>query len=172
MKRGQEMTRYLLLFSCVIAIASSAVAQTKASGSYVCGKADSTYVIQIPDQEGSSYQIQQGKCTWTKSFTVAGLESTQNTGVSFTETASTSARWSSTGVTYYKNGDKAYHKGTGTYDPKTMISTGTWTYIGGTGKLQGIKGGGTGTCKIKSADLGGEMTCEIAGEYTLPAVKK
>ena len=160
------------LASLLILLPLNAGAQTKASGTLECGKADSTYSIQIPEQEGSSFEVVKGsKCTWTKSFTLAGIESTQNAGVDFVETTSTSVQWISSGVTYYKNGDKTFWRNTGTYDPKTMISTGKWTYVGGTGKFRGIKGGGTSSCKDSSTELGGG-NCECSGEYTLPAAKK
>jgi hypothetical protein len=43
----------------VFVFASSAIAQTKASGTFECGKADPTYTIQIPDREGYSLAIGQ-----------------------------------------------------------------------------------------------------------------
>jgi len=168
----KKQTIYLLIFCCVFAIASSAIAQTKFSGTVECGTADSTYMIQIPEQEGSSFAVTMGKCTWTKSFAIVGIESTNNEQINFTETTGTSVQVISYGVTYYKNGDKTTYKGTGTVDPKTMIFTGKWIYVGGTGKFQGIKGGGTSSSKMKSAELGAASTVEVNGEYTLPATKK
>jgi len=168
----KKHTIYLLIFCCFFAIASSANAQTKASGTMECGTADSTYMIQIPGQEGSSFAVTKSKCTWTKSFTIEGIESTHNKGVNFTETTGTSVQGIGSGATYYKNGDKTFHRSNVTYDPKTMIYTVKWMYVGGTGKFQGIKGGGTGSCKAKSAELGAGVTCEASGEYTLPATKK
>jgi len=168
----KKQTIYLLIFCCVFAFASSAIAQTKASGTCEGGAADSSYAIQIPDQEGSSFEVVKFKCKWTKSFTLEGIESTHNEGVTFIETTGTSAQFISSGNTYYKNGDRTSWRYTGTYDPKTKISTGKWTYVGGTGKFQGIKGGGTASSKEKSAELGGGSTGEASGEYTLPATKK
>jgi hypothetical protein len=164
----------ILIFCCVFAFASSTNAQTKASGTIECGKADltSTYVIQIPEQEGSSFKVNNSKCKWTKSFTLEGIESTHNEGVSFIETTRTSVQEIFSDATYYKNGDKTLRRGTGTYDPKTMITTYKWIFVGGTGKFKGIKGGGTSSCKAKSAELGGGITCEVSGEYTLTATKK
>jgi hypothetical protein len=42
---------------------------------------------------------------------------------------------------------------------------GTWSFTGGTGKLKGIKGKGMYKCKPE----GDNVTCDIEGEYTLPA---
>lgn len=44
-----------------------------------------------------------------------------------------------------------------------MEGKGTWGFTGGTGKLKGIKGKGTYTCKPS----GDENTCEVEGEYEL-----
>jgi hypothetical protein len=42
---------------------------------------------------------------------------------------------------------------------------GTWTYIKGTGKFEGIQGGGT----FKSYNMGpGQFYADFEGEYTLP----
>lgn len=167
------MTRYLLLLSCAVALVltSSAVAQTKASGSLDCDKSDPLHVIQIPDREGSSYAIGQNKCIWTKSMTIAGIDAKEFVNTGFTETMGTSIHTTSLGVSHYA-GDKVYSRGTGTLDPKTNTYAGKWTFISGTGKLRGIKGSGTYTCKAKSADPGAGYTCESEGEYTLPAAKK
>jgi hypothetical protein len=148
------------------------VAQTKASGTLDCGKYDVIHEIKVPDQAGFSYIIGQNKCTWPKSYTVEGLQSTHNVGVEFDEVVGTSGRYTVTGYTQYSNGDRAYHRTTGTFDTKKLLSSGKWTYTHGTGKLRGIKGSGTTECKIKSAEPDAGAICEINGEYTLPPVKK
>jgi hypothetical protein len=167
-----KMTRYLLLFSCVLALASSAVAQTKISRSIDCDKADPMHVIQIPDREGFSYMIGQYKCTLTKPMTIEGLEAKDYVSTNFGEVMGTSVRTTSTGVTHFINGDKLYGRSTGTIDQKALTSSGKWTYTSGTGKLRGIKGSGTYTCKSKGSESGAGYTCESEGEYTLPAARK
>jgi hypothetical protein len=147
----------------------SVLAQTKTSGLLECGKNDPTYTYQIPDEKGFSFAVGQSKCIWTKPFTVDGLQSIQNIGVGFDEEKGTLGQTTSVGFTQYKNGDKAYWKYSATYDTKAMTASGTWTYTRGTGKLLGIKGSGTCACKLK-AD--GGSTCEVKGDYTLPAAKK
>jgi hypothetical protein len=102
-----------------------------------------------------------------------GVESKDSVLVVFTEVMGASTRTVATGVTNYVNGDKHYVRSTGTTsDPKTMTSSSKWTTISATGKLRGIKSSGTSTCKSKSADLGAGLTCDIEGEYSLPAAKK
>jgi hypothetical protein len=46
------------------------------------------------------------------------------------------------------------------------LSTGTWRYIGGTGKFKGIMGKGT---YKGGPDASGNYVSEVNGEYTLPA---
>ena len=166
------MTKHLLLFAFAFAIATSTVAQTKASGTIDCDKADPMHAIQIPDRQGFAYVLGQYKCTWTKPISIEGIESKDLVNINFAEVMGTSGRITSTGVTYYTNGDKGYTRSTGTRDEKVMTSSGKWTFTLGTGKLRGIKGGGTYTCKMKSAEPGAGYTCDVEGEYTVPALKK
>jgi len=66
------------------------------------------------------------------------------------------------------DGDKAYYtyQGTSTLkDGAAQTEQGTWTLVGGTGKLKGIKGRGTYKGK---ADADGSMTYEIEGTYEAP----
>jgi hypothetical protein len=51
-------------------------------------------------------------------------------------------------------------------------SSGKWAFTLGTGKVSGIKGGGTYKCKMKSGESGAGYTCDTEGEYTLAAAKK
>jgi hypothetical protein len=166
------MTRCYLLFASALALTLSAVAQTKTSGSLDCEKADPRQVIPIPDREGYSYVIGQSKCTWTKPIAIEGLDAKGFVNTVFDEVTGASVRTTASGVTTYASGEKIYTHGSGTIDAKAMTSTGKWTFSGGTGKVRGIKGGGTYTCKLKSPEPGSAYTCDIEGEYTLPAAKK
>jgi hypothetical protein len=69
------------------------------------------------------------------------------------------------------NGDKVFIRFSGTdrsmKDGKPL-STGTWRYIGGTGKFKGIMGKGT---YKGGPDSSGNFVSEIKGYYTLPAKK-
>lgn len=160
----------ILLFACVFVPA--AVAQNKASGTLDCDKADPMHTIPIPDRQGYAFMISQNKCTWTKSLGIEGLEAKEFVNTGFNEVMGTSIRSTALGVTTYSNGDKGYTRATGTGDAKAMTLSGKWTFSVGTGKLRGIKGGGTYTCKMKSSEPGGGYTCDVEGEYTLPPAKK
>lgn len=166
------MTRYLLLISCILAFASSAVAQTKLLAVIDCDKSDPLYTIQVPDREGFAYQINQNKCIWTKGSALEGIESKDVVNVVVGEVMGNSVRTTHTQVTHYSNGDKVFVRGTGNVNQKALASSGKWSYSGGTGRFRGLKGGGTFTCKSKGSDFGSGYICDVEGEYTLPAAKK
>jgi hypothetical protein len=166
------MTRCFLLFASALALTLSAFSQTKISGSVDCDKSDPRHVIPIPDRAGYAYLISQNKCTWTKPFAIEGLEAKGFVNTVFDEVMGASIRTTAMGVTTYNSGAKGYTHTSGTTDAKAMTSSGKWIFSGGTGKLGGIKGGGTYTCKMKSAEPGSAYTCDVEGEYTPPAAKK
>jgi hypothetical protein len=166
------MKRQLLFIACALALASSAVAQTKFSGSLDCDKADPRYGIPIPDRPDFAYAVSQNKCTWPKGGSLEGLQAKELVNTTFLEVMGASGHSTATGVTRYDNGDKLYTRSTGTTDLKALTVSGKWTVTDGTGKLRGIKGGGTYACKLKSEESGAGYTCDVEGEYTVPAAKK
>ena len=162
----------ILLFACVFVPASSAVAQNKVSGVIDCDKADPMHSIPVPDRQGYSFVISQHKCTYTKSIAIEGLEAKEFVNSVFNEVMGASIRTTASGITTYSNGDKGYTRSAGTGDAKAMTRSGKWTFSGGTGKLSGMKGGGTYTCKMKSSEPGVGYTCNIEGEATPLPPKK
>lgn len=166
------MTRYLLLSVCVLAISMSAVAQTKVVAVIDCDNADPQYTIQAPDQEGFFYRINQSKCKWTKGSALEGIDSKDAVNIGFNDSRGASVVLAHRQVTHYKNGDKVFVVGTGDFNPKTLASSGKWSYTGGTGRFRGLKGSGTYTCKSKSTEANAGYTCDVEGEYTLPVPKK
>ena len=164
------MAKCLLAFACIFTISMSLAAQTKLVATIDCHKFEPQYTIQVPDQEGFSYLIGQNKCTWRKGSALEGIESKDAVNVIFDEVRGAAVRTTHTQVTHYTNGDKVFVTGTGNLNQKTSANSGKWSYTGGTGKFRGLKGGGTYTCK--SADANGDYSCDVEGEYTLPAAKK
>ena len=167
-----RILRLFLLVVCALALASNALAQTKISGTLNCNKAELSYAIPIPGLEGYAFSMNQNKCTWSRGFWIQGLQPTEFINTPFIDIEGASGQITAKGVNRYDNGDKTYSRSTGISDLKASTSSGKWTYTGGTGRLSGIKGGGTYTCKMESAEVGAGYTCEVVGEYTLPAAKK
>ena len=166
------MARYLLLSVCILALAMSAAAQTKLVAVIDCNNADPLHIIAVPDREGFSYQINQNKCKWTKGSDLEGIEPGEVFNVVFVDTRGARVRTDHTQVTRYTNGDRVFATGTGSYDSKAMSSTGKWSYTGGTGKFRGLKGSGSYVCKSKGAEPNSGYTCDVEGEYALPAAGK
>jgi len=167
-----KMIRCFLGVVCALAIASSALAQTKVSGTLDCDKADPTYLVPVPGREGFAFGLSQNKCTWLKGGSVGGLQPAEFFNTTILEVTGASALSTAAGVSRYTPADAAYSRSTGTHDRQALTVSGYWTDTGATGRLLGIKGGGTYTCKMKGPEPGVGYTCEVQGEYTLPAVKK
>jgi hypothetical protein len=75
--------------------------------------------------------------------------------------------------TTYEDGSATFSKFEGTTkeagDGKSSLFEGTYTYIRGTGRFEGIEGGGTYTGKrITPFAAGADNYTDIAGTYTLP----
>ena len=166
------MAKRLLFIVCALALASSAVGQTKLSGSLDCEKGDPSYTIPIPDRDGFAFFMDQNKCTWPKGSALEGLQPKELINTRFVEVTGASSRTTAAGITRYDNGDKLFTRSTGPGNLKSLTSSGKFIITGGTGKLKGIKGEGTYTCTLKSAEPAAGYTCEVNGEYTLPPAKK
>ncbi len=165
------MRSRLLLFACASAVASSAVAQTKIAGSIDCDKSEPRHAIPVPDRQGFALIIGQNKCTWTKPVAIKGAQTKDFTNTGFSEVMGPSAHTTGLGVSTYDSGDKTFTRATGSVDGKAGTNIGKWMFVGGTGKLSGIKGGGTFVCKLKGPEPGAGYTCDVKGSYTLPAAK-
>ena len=155
-----------LVFLGAAALAASAVAQTKTSGTAQC-KGDPPTPVAIGDRDGHSFAIGKAQCTWTK-FELGGVAYKDGVSVSMDEINGNKAASNGYHTATLANGDKttAHFRGTSTSkDGKFVSGSGTWTFSSGTGKFKGIKGKGTfkGT---PNAD--GTVSYQVDGEYTMP----
>jgi hypothetical protein len=152
----------------VLALAALASAQTKISGTVQCAKPDQQHAIEVGDRPNHSFTISQLKCTWTKSFEIAGVQSKEHVPTIFGEVSGNRSRDQEYAVGTMTNGDKYYGR---TQDSATLKDgvfesiEGKWSFAGGTGKLKGLKGKGTYTGK---GAPDGTSTFEVEGEYELP----
>ena len=156
----------VLMFLGAAAFATSAVAQTKVSGTAQC-KADPPAPVAIGDTPGHFFAIGKAQCTWS-GFEVAGVPSKEGVSVSSDEINGDSSTSNGFHTATLANGDKtvAHFQGkANSKDGKFQSGGVTWTYSSGTGKFKGIKGKGTfkGT---PNAD--GTVTYQVDGEYSLP----
>jgi hypothetical protein len=155
----------VLVFLGVAALATSALAETKTSGTARC-KPDQAAPVEIGDKPGHFFAIGKAQCTWS-GFEIAGVESKEGVSVSQDEIIGDRSTSNGYHMATLANGDKtvAHFQGRATSKNGKFVSGGgTWSFTGGTGKFTGIKGKGTfkGT---PNAD--GTVTYKVEGEYSL-----
>ena len=161
--------RIKTFFLCLIvfALAAAASAQTKISGTAQCGKPEPQSAIQVGDQPNHSFAISQSKCPYTKPSEIAGTQTKEFVATNFSENSGSRATTSGFVDGSMANGDKFHVRSQGSATAKEGVvesAEGTWSFVGGTGKLKGIKGKGT----YKGTGGPEGITYEIEGEYELP----
>lgn len=166
--------RSLFVVLAALALAASATAQTKASGTLQCAKSDPMNSIEVGDRPGHMYVLEKQACTWTKPMDVGGMQAKEGVSVQTNEVNAGKSNGGGSHTGTVEGGDKYMVRFTGhaTMDKSGVPTsiTGTWSYTGGTGKLKGISG--KGTYKNSGApNADGSQSFEVEGEYTLPAKK-
>lgn len=156
----------LLVFLGAAALAASAVAQTKTSGTAQC-KGDPPAPVEVGDMAGHSLAVGKAQCTWS-GFAIKGVKYKDGVSVSSDEINGDKATSNGYHTATLENGDKTtahFHGTSVSKDGKFVSGGGTWTFSSGTGKCKGIKGKGTykGT---PNAD--GTVSYKVDGEYSLP----
>lgn len=166
------MKRFLVPFAMLslllLAMAPVAGAQTKISGTNHCAKPDPQTTVQIGDRPNHALSVGQTKCSWTKPWEIAGIAGKEGVGTFSGEITGNTLKFHAYYVDEMANGDKAHYtyQGTSTLkDGALQTEQGTWTLVGGTGKLKGIKGKGT---YKGAAGADGTMSFEVEGEYEAP----
>jgi hypothetical protein len=160
--------RKSILVLGLILIAGAASAQTKLSAKEQCGKPEPQYAVPVGDQQGHMAMMAQAKCTFPEGE-IGGIkmESSQDTFWGDIQGATSSDRGYA--VVAVAGGDKAFVRFEGKTTMKDGMPSegkGTWVFLGGTGKLKGLKGKGTYAGK---AGADGSFLNDIEGEYTIPA---
>lgn len=119
------------------------------------------------DRPNHSFGTGQAKCPYTKPSEIAGTQTKDFVATTFSEISGSRATTRGFVDGTMNNGDKFRVRSQGSASLKEGViesAEGTWSFVGGTGKLKGIKG--KGTYKGKGGPEG--ITYEIEGEYELP----
>jgi len=139
-----------------------------ASGTVVCAKPQKESMIEIPDQAGHAYAINQSKCSWTKAMEIGDTKHNAGVVTGFDEITGTSGKGHGTYVDTLANGDTAVY----TYTSNVTLKDGAFqtgeskfTLVSVTGKLKGTRG--SGICKGTGA-ADGSVTWECQGTYQVP----
>ena len=164
--------RFLLVLVMAICLVSTATAQTKASGTLQCAKADPVHTVEIADRPNHSFVLSKLTCTWSKPMDIGGSQSKEGVSTESDEmngnkaTSNGGVHWGTTA-----NGDKYFvkYQGSTTYKDGAVVTLGgTWKYTGGTGALKGLQGKGT---YKGTGNADGTSTAEVEGDWSLPAAK-
>jgi len=159
--------RGALAFVLCAGVATAAAAQTKVSGQLQCGKPDEMHAIDVGDRAGHAMTVVKVSCTWPKPIDLGGSATKEGTSVATSERSGNKSWEKGSHVGTTADGDKFFvrYQGAGTLKDGVPESTsGTWTFVGGTGKHKTLKG--KGTYKAGAPDANGNMTFDIEGEYT------
>jgi glucose dehydrogenase len=160
-----KKTAFVVLM--VFALALTASAQTKVAGKAHCAKADPEYMIEVGDKPGHLMGARKAACTWTTPMEIEGAKSTTGTDVATQEVSGSTMRDSGYHNATMDNGDTFTVRFQGLSKMNKDNSgpfEGKWTFVTGTGKLKGIKGGGT-FKGMAAAD--GSADVDVEGDYTI-----
>ncbi len=161
------MRKSWIVAGIVFLVGSAAAAQTKISGTEQCGKAVHQFMVQVGDSPSHAISIAQWKCTWPKPIEIEGVQVKESVITGFYDVRGSSARARGYDIGTMADGDRSdvRYESTATFEGGAWRGErGTWTFFGGSGKLEGLKGKGTYECK----PAGEGFTCAIEGEYALP----
>jgi hypothetical protein len=176
--RLRSYVHYLVLF--VLAIPVFAIGQdkdekekeskntnpnfVKIEGKVRCDKPAPAYSIEVPDRPGHALTIDKRKCTWTEPMTVMGAKTKDGVAVSFAEKSEGMLHVNGFETDTLDNGEKLTWKTMGQVlaEKGPATATGRWSFMRGTGKFRGIKGGGSYEEKLGADDV---LVLELEGVY-------
>jgi hypothetical protein len=158
---------------CVLALGVMSpvrlAAQTKISGTLACAKPAPLYTLDVGDRTDHTLVLAKSACSWTRPMQIDGVNTTESHDVNIVDVDGLNSDSNGYDVTDMANGDRVFIRFAGTdrsmKDGKPL-SSGTWRFIGGTGRFKGISGNGTYKGR---PDANGVYVSEINGDYTLPA---
>ena len=154
----------LVCFCATVALSQN---QGKVSNGWSCSKPEQMNSIDVGDQPGHAYAIEQIKCTSTKGE-IAGVRDKEGTGTEFVEITGNKSSGHGVFVETFANGDKATftYQFTGAIaDGKMQSGTNKWQATSGTGKFEGMKA--SGTCNA-TGNPDGTTSFACEGTYKLP----
>ena len=129
-----------------------------------CNKAEPKYSLEVPDRPGHSLMINQRKCTWTKPLKILDAQTKDGVFVGFTETMEDVQHQHGFEVDTLNNGEKLTMRTMGQtpVEGSANKTSGRWSFMRGTGKFKGIKGGGTYEGEVQPD---GSYTLNLEGAY-------
>lgn len=142
----------------------------KFAGTCECAKSDPQHMLPAGDRPDHSLGVESSKCSWSKPADIGGAKTKDGVATHVIEVIGDKIRFHGVHEVTMDSGDKVAlpYQGRGVSKNKNETqSQGTFTFAEGTGKLKGITGKGTFNCKSAGPDAG--VSCQVEGEYALPA---
>jgi hypothetical protein len=136
----------------------------KIEGKIQCSKPDKQYSIDVSDRPGHSLMISERKCSWSEPFKILNAHTKDGVTTHFTEKMEGELHMHGFEVDTLDDGEKLTFRTMGEVlgEKGPATTKGRWSYMRGTGKYKGIKGGGTYEGKM---DADGGLTLEFEGAY-------
>ncbi len=133
-------------------------------GALRCSKPSQSHSIEVPDRPGHSLMIDERKCTWTEPMEILGAKFKEGVWIAFTERMEGTLHPHVYEVDTLDDGEKVTMQAMGHVlaDKGPTTTKGRFSFMRGTGKFKGIKGGGTFEGKLDADDV---LTMELEGVY-------
>jgi hypothetical protein len=133
-------------------------------GSIRCQKPEPGYTIEVPDRPGHALTLAHRKCSWTAPWTIAGAKPKSGVAVNFAEKMEGVLHVHGFQVDTLDTGDQLTLRTMGQIPAEKgpVKTTGRWSFMRGTGKFKGIRGGGTYEGKLESDET---LTLKLEGVY-------
>jgi hypothetical protein len=136
----------------------------KVEGKLRCEKPDPVHSIDVPDRPGHALIIAERRCTWMEPMEFQGGKTKDSETVSFIEKMEGTLHVHGFETSTLDNGEKLTWQSMGQVlaEKGPATAKGRWSLMRGTGKLKGIKGGGTYEGKL---DADESLTLEFDGVF-------
>jgi len=136
----------------------------KVEGEIRCQKPDVAHSVEVPDRPGHALMLLQRQCTWTKPLAILDAKAKTGVAVDFIEKAEGMLHVHGFEVETLDNGEKLTMRTMGQVlaEKGPMSTKGRWSFMRGTGKFKGIKGGGTYEGTLEADD---SLTLSLEGVY-------
>jgi hypothetical protein len=145
---------------------SGAAVADKVTGTCECGKSDPQHLLPAGDRPDHKLGVEASRCVWTKPLEIGGDKTKEGVATHVIEINGKKIRFHGVHEVTLQSGDKIAlpYQGSGISDDNNEThSNGTFNFAEGTGKLKGIKGNGTFSCKSVREGV----SCDVVGEYQL-----
>jgi hypothetical protein len=157
----------LIVLAAAASLASGTALAEKFTGTCDCAKSDPQHMLPAGDRADHNFGVESSKCTWTKPVDFGGDKTKDGVATHVVEANGSKIHFHGVHEVTMQSGDKLAlpYEGRGTTKNNNETqSKGTFSFGEATGKLKGIKGKGTFSCKSAPNDA---VSCDVEGEYEL-----